>query len=316
MMTLIDAAFSRSRVVAMVLTVVLAVGAYAYVAIPKEANPEVPLPFFYVSTGLDGISPGDAERLLIEPMEREFGTITGLDRMESFASEGSARVALEFTPGGDTEEALRDIRAAVDRIEGDLPADAYDLTVTEINTALFPVVTAILSGPVPERTLNSMAEDLQTAVEGLPGVLEVDIGGRRIEFMEVLIDPTVFQTYDLSFDELIGQITRNNRLIAAGAIETGPGRIVLTVPGLIETLEDVMEMPVLVRDGTVVTFGDVATVRRAFDDPTGFARIDGQPALALEITKRSGANIIETVAEVREVVAGLQAEWPEAVQIT
>jgi len=316
MMALIDAAFSRSRVVAMVLAVVLALGAYAYVAIPKEANPEVPLPFFYVSTGLDGISPGDSERLLIEPMEQEFGAITGLERMESFASEGSARVALEFTPGGDTEEALRDIRAAVDRIEGELPDDAYDLTVTEINTALFPVVTAILSGPVPERTLNAMAEDLQTAVEGLPGVLEVDIGGRRVEFMEVLIDPTVFQTYDLSFDELIGQITRNNRLIAAGAIETGPGRIVLTVPGLIETLEDVMEMPVLVRDGTVVTFGDVATVRRAFDDPTGFARIDGQPALALEITKRSGANIIETVAEVREVAAELQAEWPEAVQIT
>ncbi|MDG4650397.1 efflux RND transporter permease subunit [Roseibacterium sp. SDUM158017] len=316
MNALIDAAFSRSRVVAMALVMMLAVGAYAYVAIPKEANPEVPLPFFYVSTGLDGISPGDAERLLIEPMEREFGAITGLDRMESFAAEGTASVTLEFTPGGDTEEALRDIREAVDRVDGELPDDAYDLTVTEINTALFPVITAILSGPVPERTLNALAEDVQSAVEGLPGVLEVDIGGRRVEFMEVLIDPTVFQTYDLSFDELIAQITRNNRLIAAGAIETGSGRIVLTVPGLIENLQDVMEMPVLVRDGTVVTFGDVATVRRAFDDPMGFARIDGQPALALEITKRSGANIIETVAEVREVVAGLQAEWPGAVEIT
>ncbi len=313
---LIDAAFSRSRVVVMALIMILAVGAYAYISIPKEANPEVPLPLFYVSTGLDGISPTDAERLLIEPMEQEFSGLTGLQSLEAFASEGSASIQLEFQPGGDNEQALTDIRVSVDRIQGDLPDDAYDLTVTEINTALFPIITAILSGPVPERTLNSLAEDLQERIESLPGVLEVDIGGRRFEFLEVLIDPTVFQTYDLSFDELISQITRNNRLIAAGAIETGAGRIVLTVPGLIEDLEDVMGMPVLVRDGTVVTFGDVATVRRTFDDPTGFARIDGQPALALEITKRSGANIIETVAALQALVEELRVDWPGSVEIT
>ncbi len=314
--TLIDAAFSRTRVVVMTLIMVLVVGAYAYVSIPKEANPEVPLPLFYVSTGLDGISPTDAERLLIEPMEQEFEGINGLQTLEAFASEGSASIQLEFQPGGDTDQALRDIRVAVDRVQGDLPDDAYEITVTEINTALFPIITAILSGPVPERTLNSLAEDLQERIEGLPGVLEVDIGGSRTEFLEVLIDPTVFQTYDLSFDELIGQITRNNRLIAAGAIETGAGRIVLTVPGLIEDLDDVMGMPVLVRDGTVVTFGDVATVRRTFDDPSGFARIDGQPALALEVVKRSGANIIETVAQVRALVEEMRVDWPDSVEIT
>lgn len=104
-----------------------------------------------------------------------------------------------------------------------MPEDAYDLTVTEINTALFPIITALISGPVPERTLNAIADDAQEAIEGLSGVLEVEIGGARDEFLEVLIDPTVFQTYNLSFDELIGQLQRNNRLIAAGAIETGAG---------------------------------------------------------------------------------------------
>jgi len=150
----------------------------------------------------------------------------------------------------------------------------------------------------------------------LPGVLEVDVGGKREEFLEVLIDPTVFQTYNLSFEEVISQIQRNNRLIAAGAIESGSGRIVLKVPGLIENLEDVLAMPVKVRGGTVVTFSDVATIRRAFDDPTGFARINGQPALALEVKKRSGANIIETVAEVRELVEEMETNWPETVEVT
>ncbi len=316
MNALIDAAFSRSRVVVMALIMVMSVGAYAYISIPKESTPEIPLPLFYVSTGLDGISPGDAERLLLAPLESEFSSIAGLDSLKSDAAEGFASLQLEFSAGSDTQLALDKVREAVDRAEGELPDDAYDVTVTEINTALFPIVTAILSGPVPERTLNALAEDLQEGIEGLPGVLEADIGGARTEFLEVLIDPTVFETYNLSFDELIGQIQRNNRLIAAGAIETGSGRIVLKVPGLIEGLEDVMAMPVKVRGNAVVTFGDVATVRRAFEDPNSFARINGQPALALEVTKRSGANIIETVAEVKALVAQMQVDWPENVKVT
>jgi multidrug efflux pump len=316
MNALIDAAFSRARVVMLALLLVLGVGAYAYVSIPKEANPEVPLPLFYVTTGLDGISPSDAERLLIEPLETEFASIEGLETLESHASEGFASVTLEFGAGADTEEALDKVRVAADRAEAELPEDAYALTVTEINTALFPIITAVLSGPVPERTLNDLATDVQEELEALEGVLEVEIGGRRTEAVEVLIDPTIFQTYNLTFDELIAQISRNNRLIAAGAIETGAGRVVLKVPGLIEDLDDVMSMPVKVRGDTVVTFADVATIRRTFEDPDGFARIDGQPALALEVTKRSGANIIETVAAVKTQVAALRADWPDNVTVT
>ncbi len=316
MNAIIDFAFSRSRVVVMALIMILSVGTYAYVSIPKEANPEVPIPLFYVSTGLDGISPTDTERLLLEPMEAQFRSISGLMSMESDASEGFASIQLEFAPGGDNREALDKVREAADRAQGDFHEDARDITITEINTALFPIMTAILSGPVPERTLNDLADKMREEIEGLGGVLEVSIGGQRFEFVEVLIDPTVFETYNLSFDELIGQIQRNNRLVAAGAIETGAGRIVLKVPGLIEDLADVMAMPVKVRGDAVVTFGDVATIRRTFEDPTSFARINGQPALALEISKRSGANIIDTVDAVKTVVEALRVDWPDNVEVT
>lgn len=315
MNSLIDAAFSRTRVVLLALSMILCVGALSYSSIPKEANPEVPLPLVYVSTGLDGISPTDAERLLLEPMESEFGGIENLQKMSSEAAEGFASVQLEFTAGGDIEEALTKVREAAEQVQSQLPDDAYDLTVTEINTALFPIVTVVLSGPVPERTLNALADYSQEQIEGLAGVLEVSVGGKREEFLEVLIDPTVFQTYNLSFDEVIGQIQRNNSLIAAGAIETGGGRVVLKVPGLIEDLDDIMEMPIKVGADAVVTFEDVATVRRAYEDPSSFARIDGQPAISLEITKRSGANIIETVAAVQALVEDLRVDWPDTVEV-
>lgn len=312
---LIDAAFSRARVVVLALIVILAVGAFAYATIPKESSPEIPIPIFYVSTGLDGISPEDSERLLVQPLEIELSAITGLKQMTGNAGEGYASVQLEFEPGFDAESALRKVREGVDRAKPELPDDAFDPVVTEINTALFPILTVILSGPVPERTLNILSEELSDRIEGLAGVLEVDVGGARDELLEVLIDPTVFETYNISFEELIGQINRNNQLIAAGAIENGAGRIVLKVPGLIEDVADVMALPVKVRGDTVVTFGDVATVRRTFEDPTGFARIDGQPAMALEVKKRSGSNIIETVDAVRALIEEAQADWPSSVTI-
>ena len=314
MKTLIDAAFNRSKVALLLFVFLLAVGSLAYVSIPKESNPEIPIPVVYVSASVDGISPQDAEDVLARPMEAEFASLTGLKEMKATASEGRASVQLEFEPGYDADIALDDVREAADKVEGDLPSDAT-VIVTEINTALFPILTAILSGPVPERTLNALAEDLQDEIESLGGVLEVDVGGKRTELLEVLIDPTVFETYNITFDELINSITANNQLIAAGAIESQAGRLVLKVPGLIENLEDVMELPILVRGQTVVTFADVATIRQTFVDPTGFARIDGQPALALEVKKRVGANIIETVEEVRAVIERAQVDWPENVQV-
>ena len=312
---IIDDAFSRTRFVGLALLMILAVGAYAYVSIPKESSPEIPIPFVYVFTTLDGIPPEDAERLLVEPMETEFGALTGLKKMEASASEGYASVLLEFEPGGDVDEALDRVREVADRAAPELPEDASEPVVVETNTALFPILTAILSGPVPERTLNRIADELQDRIEAVPGVLEAEIGGERTEVLEVEIDPTVFETYNISFEELIGQINRNNRLVAAGAIENGAGRIVLKVPGLIEDIGDVMALPVKVRGDTVVTFGDVATIRRTFEDPTGFARIDGQPALALEVKKRAGSNIIETVAAVKQAIEEEAEAWPDSVTV-
>jgi multidrug efflux pump len=160
-----------------------------------------------------------------------------------------------------------------------------------------------------------MARDLKDRIEALSGVLEVDIGGDREALMEVIVDPAVMQTYGIRYAELFDLISSNNRLVAAGAMDTGAGRLVLKVPGVIEDLNDMLSMPVKVADDRVVTFGDVASVRRGFKDPQGFARVGGQPAVTLEVKKRVGANIIETIAQVREVVEAERAQWPASLQV-
>ena len=315
MRTLIDAAFSRAITVVLVLILLLGVGTLAYNSIPKEASPDIPIPTVYVSTALEGISPNDAERLLAEPLEAELETLEGLKEIKTDAAEGYAALQLEFEPGFDADAALDDVREAVDRAVPELPDDASEPTVTEINTSLFPVLTAVISGPLPERALLLIANEAKDAIEGVEGVLEVDIAGDRDDLLEILIDPTALETYNISFEQLINTVSRNNRLIAAGAIDTGAGRLVLKVPGLIEDIDDVLNMPVKVDGTTVVSFEDVAIARRTFEEPTGFARIDGQPALSLEIKKRSGANIIETVDAARAELTRLSATWPDSVSV-
>ncbi|MCG8005120.1 MAG: efflux RND transporter permease subunit [Candidatus Thiodiazotropha lotti] len=316
MNTLIDLAFSRSRAVLLSLLFILVAGAMAYNGIPKESEPDIAVPIIYVSMSHDGISPEDAERLLVRPMEKELQSIAGLKEMKSTAGEGHASVQLEFSAGFDSKQALTDVREKVDIAKVKLPDATDEPEVVEVNVALFPVLTVSLSGPIPERSLVTIARDLQDRIEALPGVLEAVIGGDREAVLEVIVDPAIMETYGVEYDELISMVTSNNRLVAAGAMDTGAGRLVLKVPGVIEELDDVLRMPVKVDGDRVITFAEVASIRRSFKDPESFARVDGQPALTLEVKKRVGANIIDTITEVRSVVEAERKHWPAGLNVS
>ncbi len=315
MNTLIQAAIERSRTVLLLLLLILTAGGLAYVKIPKEAAPDVDIPIFFVSVTYSGISPEDSERLLVRPLERELQPVAGLKELTSRAGEGFALLRLDFEAGYDNRQAMADVREKVDLARGQLPSGTDEPQVMEVDLSMFPVLVTTLSGPVPERTLVRIARDLRDRLEALPGVLEVQIGGDREDVLEVIADPLVMETYRIPYQQLIEAIDRNNRLVAAGAMDTGAGRVTLKLPGVIESLEDVLELPVKVENGTVVTFGDVATGRRGFKDPEGFARINGQPGVALEIRKRAGANILDTVEQAKAVIAEAQSEWPETVRV-
>ena len=315
MRSFIAAAFDRSRVVIVALLLLVLWGAVIAWEIPKEADPDVQLPVVYVSMTHEGISAEDAERLMVRPMERELQALEGLKEMRSTASESHASVILEFEAGVDIDRALPEVRDKVDRAKVELPAETDEPVVEEVNLSLFPVLVVTLAGPVPERTLLALARDLQDRLEALPDVLEVDIGGEREEVVEIVIDPMRVEGYGLQLDALLDLVGRNNQLVAAGAWDVGQGRFAVRVPGVFETVQDMLGMPVKVEEDRVVTLEDVASVRRTFKDPEGFARVDGKPALALEVKKRIGRNIIQTIEEVRAAVEAERRAWPPAVEV-
>ncbi|WP_434356870.1 efflux RND transporter permease subunit [Parasalinivibrio latis] len=313
MRTVIEASMARTRSMMTLLVFLLLTGTVTYITIPKEANPDITIPVIYVSVGHSGISPTDAERLLVRPIEQELQSVTGVKEMTAIASEGHASVTLEFNVGVDLDKAMADVRDAVDLAAPRLPADSDEPTVHEVTLASEePVLSVVLYGTVPERTIVQIARRLQDQLESFRQVLEVDIAGDREDVVEVLVDPLLMESYGLDQQSIYNLIASNNRVVAAGFVDTGYGRFSVKVPSVFHSAKDILELPIKVDGKQVVTFGDIATVRRAFKDPSSFARLDGQPAVVLDVKKRAGENIIETVELVKTVMekAQTRSEWP------
>ncbi|MCC4862572.1 efflux RND transporter permease subunit [Vibrio splendidus] len=313
MYSIIDAALSRARTMLSLLALILVAGIVTYITIPKESSPDITIPIIYVSVGHQGISPTDAERLLVRPIEQELRSIEGVKEMTATAAEGHASVVLEFNVGVDLTKAMADVRDAVDLAKPKLPEDSDEPTVNEVTLASEqPVLSVVLFGTVPERTIVQIARELGDKLESYRQILEVDIAGDRDDIVEIIVDPLLMESYSLDQADIYNLIALNNRVVAAGFVDTGYGRFSVKVPSVFNSLKDVLELPIKVDGKQVVTFGDVATVRRAFRDPESFARLDGKSAVVLDIKKRAGENIIETVELVKAVMAGAQqqAEWP------
>ena len=315
-MNIIDYAISHSRVIIGILVFILIAGTTSYITIPKEATPDVNIPFIYISLSQKGISPDDSERLLVKPIEDEVKTVEGIKELRSTAYSGGGNVLLEFNPGFDADKAIVDVREKVDRAKGDLPNEADDPTVNEVNVSAFPILLISLSGDLPDRTLQDLAEFLQEEIETIQSVLEAKIGGKRKEQVDVIIDVMALEGYDINLSTLINIVKQNNMMVSAGKQDTGDGSFSIKVPGLYENIEDVLDTPIKTFGDSVITFRDIAKVKRTFEDRKSFARVNGKNSVTIEVSKRVGENIIETVDLVKNIVNDSQKTFPKNVKIS
>jgi multidrug efflux pump len=319
MNSLISGALNHSRTVLMVFVLLLISGVATYSNIPKESNPDVPIPVIYVSIVHDGISPEDAERMLVKPMERELRSIDGVKEMKATAGEGFASITLEFVAGLDSDAALADVRDKVTIARAKLPSETEEPTINEVTMAgQQAAVTVVLSGPVSERALVTVARELKNRLEGISEVLEVEIGGDREDIVEIVVDPLLMESYGLDQTDILSLLTRNNRLVPAGTMDNGKGSFAIKVPSVFESVKDLLELPVKVQGDSLITFQDVAQVRRSYKDPTSFARLNGEPSVSLEVKKRPGENMLETVANVKTLVTAAQQStiWPASINVS
>jgi multidrug efflux pump len=249
-------------------------------------------------------------------MEIELRKLEGVDEIKSTAAEGMATFFVEFDASQDLDRALSDVREAVNRAKAEIPSTAEEPFVREISIDDFPIVQINLIGEgASERSVYQAALTLRDEIETIPSILSADLQGHREELLEVIIDPDALNTYRISSETLLSTLLRNNRLIPAGSIDMGKGRFSVKVPAVVEEAADLLDLPILSAGDTIVTLGDVATVRRTFKDRTSFARYNGRAAISIEVTQRADANIIDSVAKVLQVVDAARPGIPAGIDV-
>jgi multidrug efflux pump len=313
MMNFLERILRMPRVVVTVMLLLLVAGFGAYTSLPKESFPAIDIPYFYVSVSQSGVSPGDAERLLAKPIEDRIKDLDGLENYTSTSTTGHASVFLEFNVNVDADIALADIRAKLDGVTAELPDDAEEPTVTEISFSDMPSLSVALYGDVPERALVQRAKDLQEALEGINLVQSVTIAGEREEMLAITIDMNRLEAYNLTATQLFDALAKNNMVVAGGTLDTGQGSFNVEVPGLITNAADVYSLPIKADGDNVVTFGDVATITRTFQDATEYAHVNGEPAITLGVIKKIGSNVIDLSDEVRRVTTEFTEDWPTGI---
>lgn len=312
----IEAAISRTRTTLLTLIMIVIAGIYARASMPIENDPSIQVPFFVINLIHEGISPEDSERLLAQPMEFEIRAVEGVEEFTAYAFEGGAAIMVEFDADYDLDTALADIREAVDRAKPKLPSTTEEPIINEESTDDFPILQInFVANDVPERLIYNLAIDLRDKLEAIPDVRDVELKGHREELLEAVIDPQALEAYQISGEELMSTIMRNNRLIPAGALDTGVGRFSVKIPSVIEDAKDLFDLPIKAKDGVVVTLRDVATVRRTFKDRTTYARVNGKDAITLELVKRNEANIIDAINAAKKVVEEFRERVPPKVEL-
>ena len=315
-MSLLDSAVDRFRSSFSLMLLIVVMGIAARSAMTVESSPEVSPPIVIVQVRHEGISPEDGVRLLIRPIEQEVRAVEGVKEVMATARESLVYLVAEFDSAMDIDLAVDEMRNAVDRAKAKLPQDAEEPVVEEASAQPFPAIVVTLTGEgVSERELLQSAQLLKRKIEDLGEVLSATINGSREEVVEATIDPVRLEHYQVTSGELVNAVLGNNLLIPAGEMDVSKGRFSVKVPGLIETADDVYQIPLKQSELGVVTLGQVTDVRRTFKDATSYTSVNGRQGLSISVEKRTGASSVNLADAVRNTVNAEREYLPRGVAI-
>lgn len=315
-MLVANAAINRRSTVFALMLIIVIVGIYSYIVLPRESTPDITIPYVLVVTQYEGVSPEDIESLVTHPIERKLKGLKDVEEIRSVSAEGSSMITIEFVPDIDIDNALQRVRDKVDQAKGDLPGDLEnDPSILEINLSEFPILMVSVSGQVSEPVLKAVGEELEERVEEISGVLDVVMSGGREREIRVEFDPDRLYAYRIPLSEVIRSIRAENVNIPGGSIDIGAGKYLLRVPGEFTDPAEIDNLVLTQRNGKVVYFKDVARIVDTFEDRQSIARLNGQNSITLAIKKRTGANIISVADQVFAMLAVAEKQLPPGIDL-
>lgn len=295
---------------------VVIIGLFSYFSMPREAAPDIKIPFMIVTTIYPGVAPSDIENLITRRIEKELKGLSGVKEINSSSSESFSIISIEFEPDVNLDTALQKVKDKVDRARPDLPIDAEDPVVTEVNISNFPIMTVNLTADYDLVKLRKVAKDLADEFITIPGVLDAIVSGDLEHEVQINIDPNRLKDYNLGLNDVTKTIQNEHLTMPAGTMNIGDYGYTVRIPGELKDPGGFQNLVVTATKDGPVFIRDIADVRYGFKDRTTIARLDGKPCISISITKRTGENIIRITDEVKRILKDSESGFPKGTHIT
>jgi multidrug efflux pump subunit AcrB len=307
---------STSVIILTLIITVLGLGAYR--TMPKESFPEIVIPTVYVGTPYPGNSPVDMENLITRPIEKQLKSLNNVKDIKSTSVQDFSSIVVEFTPGVELAKAIQDVKDAVDKSKSELPTDLdQDPNVLEVNTSDFPIMNVNISGPYSEQELKRYGEYLEDAIEKLPEISKADLAGTIEREIQINVDPYKMESVGVSFNDISGAIQTENMTVSGGSIKNGDFERTLRVDGEFTNPDDLLNIIVKTDQQKMVYLRDVAQIKDTFKDRTSYARSKNLPVITINVTKRSGENLLDAADKIKEIIETTKANrFPENLEIS
>jgi len=315
-MSITGLAIKKSTTVFILILFISIMGLQSYFTLPREAAPDIKIPFMIVTTIYPGVSPTDIETLVTRPIEQQLKTLTDVREITSSSSESFSVISIEFEPNIDIDFALQKVKDKVDAAKSEIPADVEDPVVTEINVENMPIMNVILTADYDLVKLKKVAEDFSDDFETIQGVLEAPVTGGLEREVQINVDPNRLKDYNLSFFDVYGTVMNENINMPAGSMDIGEFSYSVRVPGELRDPYGFEDLVVTANINGNVYIRDLADVNYGFEDQTTISRFDGKPSITIGIKKRVGENIIHIADSVREMIEKRRSTLPKGTHIT
>ncbi|GFM60078.1 acriflavine resistance protein B [Pseudomonas cichorii] len=309
-----------SRPVATVLLslAIMLLGAVSFRLLPVAPLPNMDFPVIVVSASLPGASPEIMASSVATPLERSLGAIAGINTMSSSSSQGTTRVILQFDLDRDINGAAREVQAAINASRNLLPSGMRSMpTYKKVNPSQAPIMVLTLTSDVLKKgQLYDLASTiLSQSLSQVAGVGEVQIGGSSLPAVRIELEPNMLDQYGVSLDEVRTTITGSNVRRPKGFVEDSQHNWQVQANDQLEKAKDYAPLIIRYQDGAALRLKDVAKVSDAVENRYNSGFFNDQSAVLLVINRQAGANIIETVAQIKEQLPALQAVLPASVKL-
>ena len=314
-MNLIRTAIDRPVAIVAAVLMLVMFGLVALQAIPIQLIPDVRKPIITLTTNWAGSAPAEVEREITNRQEEVFRGIEGLEKIISTSEDGRARVTLEFKIGTNMDKSLLLVANRLDRVDG-YPSEVKQPTMrtsgSDDNPIAWFTMVKVANDVKSMHTYGDFAEDtIQDRLERVPGVSRVNVYGGSQQRMEIIVNPDSMARYGLTVTEVVAKLRAANASVSAGDVEEGKRRYVVRTEGELSKIEHVRAVLLRSERDTTsgrmarVTVGDIAEVKLNYKDPVARIRFNGQPAMAVNIVRENGANVIEVMAGIKKAISEL-----------